>query len=85
MTPAVKRPDPPRGWQVDRHLLVAPQSEKPETSEARHLEFEVRVAEDAQGTIKLNVYAVYYVCEDVRGTCQYLRQDITIPMKVDGR
>ena len=76
--------DPPRGWQVDRHLLVAPQGKKPETSEVRRLEFEVRVAEDTRGTIKLNVYALYYVCEGVQGTCKFLRQDIAIPMEVDG-
>ncbi len=74
--------EPPPGWQVQQRLLVAPQGQKPETSEPRHLEFEVRTAADAQGTTTLTAYALYYVCEGVDGTCQFLRQDIPVAVRV---
>ncbi len=74
--------DVPPGWQVERRLLSAPPSRQPETSEPRHLEFEVLSPADARGTTKLSAYALYYVCEDTGGTCQFLRQDIPIAVKV---
>lgn len=74
--------EPPAGWQVKPQLLIAPQGEKPETSETRHFEFEVRVPPDAAGTGKLTAYALYYACEDVSGTCQFLRQDIAVTVKI---
>lgn len=71
------------GWQVQPQLLVAPQGREPETSEPRRLEFEVRVPTDTVGGTKLAAYALYYACEDVGGTCQFLRQDILIPVAVE--
>ncbi len=75
--------DPLLGWQVQSQLLTAPQGDKPETSEPRHLEFELRAAADASGTSKLSAYALYYVCEGAGGTCSFLRQDIPITVTVD--
>ncbi|MEK7995010.1 MAG: hypothetical protein AAB403_14485, partial [Planctomycetota bacterium] len=75
--------DAPAGWQVTPQLLIAPQGQKPETSEPRRLEFEVRVPADAGGTAKLAAYALYYACEDMSGTCQFLRQDIPITVIID--
>jgi tetratricopeptide (TPR) repeat protein len=74
--------EPPAGWQVKPQLLTAPQGAKPETSEPRHLEFEALAPPDAGGTVYFNIYALYYVCEDVRGTCQFLRQDIPITVRI---
>lgn len=74
--------DTPEGWQVERRLLEAPQGPQPETSEPRQLEFEVRAAGDARGSTQLAAYALYYVCEDVDGTCQFLRQDIPVIVQV---
>jgi hypothetical protein len=75
--------DTPAGWQAKPQLLIAPQEEKPETSEPRHLEFEVRIPTDATGTGKLSAYALYYACEDISGTCRFLRRDIDVPLKID--
>ena len=75
--------DPPSGWKAQPQLLIASQNDLPETSEPRRLEFEVHAASNASGTSKLTAYALYYVCEDVDGTCRYLRQDILIPVTVD--
>ena len=75
--------DLPPGWKAQPQLLIAPQGNQPETSEPRHLEFEVRAAADASGISKLAAYALYYVCEDVGGTCRFLRQNIPIAVTVD--
>jgi tetratricopeptide (TPR) repeat protein len=75
--------DTPPGWKVEPQLLIAPQGDKPETSEPRHIEFEIHAANDAGGTSKLSAYALYYVCEGAVGTCNFLRQDIPITIKVD--
>ncbi|MFH1719338.1 MAG: tetratricopeptide repeat protein [Planctomycetota bacterium] len=75
--------DPPAGWQVQPQLLIAPQGEEPETSEPRRLEFEVRTPAGASGTTELAAYALYYACEDVNGTCQFLRLDISVKVTVD--
>lgn len=75
--------DPPEGVEVQPRLLAAPQGDKPETAEPRRLEFEVRAVAEASGTFKLNAYALYYVCEDVGGTCMFLRLDIPVMVTVD--
>jgi tetratricopeptide (TPR) repeat protein len=74
--------DPPPGWKVQPQLLTAPQGDKPETSEPRHVEFEIHAANDASGTSNLSAYALYYVCEGAGGTCSFLRQDIPITVTV---
>ena len=74
---------PPAGWKVQPQLLVAPQGEKPQTLEPRRFEFEVRIPSDADGTGKLTAYALYYACENVSGTCQFLRQDIAVTVKIN--
>ncbi|MFT4550874.1 MAG: hypothetical protein ACI8XO_000802 [Verrucomicrobiales bacterium] len=52
------------------------------TDEERSVEFEVRPAGDsAQLPPSLTGAAFYYVCEDVNGVCQYLRQDIEIQLR----
>ena len=75
--------DPPENWQVSQQLLSAPQGNKPETNEVRRMDFEVQSPPDAQGRVLLPAYALYYVCEDVGGTCLYLRQDIEIEVTID--
>lgn len=52
------------------------------SSEERSIEFEVRPA-DGQSALpaSLKGTAFYYVCEDVDGLCQFLRQDIEIPLE----
>jgi len=75
--------DAPAGWKVQPQLLAAPQGGEPETSESRHLEFEVMAPADAGGTLHLAAYALYYVCEDMSGTCQFLRQDIPVTVMID--
>jgi tetratricopeptide (TPR) repeat protein len=75
--------DPPGGWKAQPQLLIAPQDNKPETSEPRHIEFELTAATDTSGTFKLSAYALYYVCEGANGTCAFLRQDIPVTVRVE--
>jgi hypothetical protein len=75
--------DAPDGWKVQPQLLAAPQGREPETSEPRRLEFEVQSPAETSGTSHLAAYALYYVCEDAGGTCQFLRQDVPIPVAVE--
>jgi hypothetical protein len=74
---------PPAPWQIDKRSLSTPRPPQPVSQEMRRVEFEVRVPEDAKpGPRTLPAYALYYVCEDVRGACLYRRQDLDIPLQV---
>jgi tetratricopeptide (TPR) repeat protein len=74
--------DAPSGWKPQPQLLSWPQAAQPESSEPRHLEFEILSPADASGTTELHAYALYYVCEDTLGTCQFLRKDIPVTVTV---
>ena len=51
--------------------------------ETRRVEYEVHCGEAARtGSRDLRGYALYYVCEDVNGTCLYRRQDFEIPIEI---
>ena len=53
--------------------------------ELRRVEFEIRSPENAPaGRVAVPGYALYYVCEDVNGTCLYRRQDVTVELDVSG-
>ncbi len=74
---------PPAGWQIDQPSLSIPRPPQPITEETRRVEFEARIPGDAKpGVTRLPAYALYYVCEDVRGACLYRRQDLDIPLHV---
>jgi len=73
---------PPAGWQTSRRLLTCPNPERPTSDETRRFDFEVEAPKGAKGKAKLTAYALYAVCEDVRGSCQYLRQDVSIYIPV---
>ncbi len=75
--------DLPPAWRAQPQLLVWPRSDRPSSSEPRHLELEVCAAPDASGMSRLGAYALYYVCEGTDGTCCFLRQDIPITIAVD--
>ncbi len=74
--------EPRNGWEVERRLMTVPQGDRPETTEPRRFEFEVRAPEDARQGTQLRGYALYYVCEDAGGTCLFLRQDIPVVVPV---
>lgn len=75
--------DPPEGWSLtpQRHRIDGP--DRAESDEPRTVEVEVQPPEGTRGTTELSGYALYYVCEDVDGTCVYRRQDVTVPVEVE--
>jgi hypothetical protein len=53
------------------------------SEEPRRVEFELHIPEDAEpGPVEVPAYALYYVCEDVDGTCLYRRQDLSLSLEV---
>jgi tetratricopeptide (TPR) repeat protein len=73
----------PEGWLISqRWHAVAPTSNQATSREVRRIDFEVQVPPDATGTVKIPAYALYYVCEDADGACQYLRQDLEIEVVI---
>ncbi len=75
--------DPPAGWQIGtrRHSVANPPSLV--SDEPRTVEVELRApAGIGPGPITVQGYALYYVCEDVDGTCLYRRQDIAASVAV---
>jgi hypothetical protein len=78
--------NPPAGWQVDARRLSVRIPPEPVSQEARRVELELRVPESAAtGTVSIPAYALYYVCEDVDGTCLYRRQDVKIEARIRRR
>ncbi len=76
--------EPAEGWQVSQRLLTVENPPELVSTEPRKVEFEIQLPEDAgRGIADLEGYALYYVCEDVRGTCLYRRQDITVPVRIE--
>ncbi|MBI4160945.1 MAG: tetratricopeptide repeat protein, partial [Acidobacteria bacterium] len=71
---------PPPGWTVERRLLTVPNPPDPVSREVRRIEFEA-LGPPGRGPGTFPAYALYYVCEDVDGTCLYRRQDI--PVKIE--
>jgi tetratricopeptide (TPR) repeat protein len=75
--------DPPEGWQVDGRYIAFPNPTATVSQEARKIEFEVQCPEESRpGVVTIRLYALYYVCEGVNGTCLYRRQDINVQTRV---
>lgn len=63
--------------------MIVPGPEDVVSQEPRRVEFELHSPPDAPpGSITVPAYALYYVCEDVVGTCLYRRQDIALEVQV---
>jgi hypothetical protein len=53
------------------------------SQETRTIEFELKCPEKARpSSVSIPAYALYYVCEDVNGTCLYRRQDVIFAVQV---
>lgn len=74
--------DPPPGWQIDRQRHSLPRPPQLVSQEERRIEFELRSPEGFAGTATVPAYALYYVCEEIDGTCLYRRQDIEVEVQV---
>jgi hypothetical protein len=75
--------DPPPGWAVSSRTLSVANPKTVVSQETRNIEFELKCPEKARpGTVRIPTYALYYVCEDVNGTCLYRRQDVILKVQV---
>lgn len=76
--------DPTEGWITSGRLFTTPQPKTSESDEVRRIEFDIQAPADASpGPVQIPAYALYYVCEDVKGSCWMLRQDVKIPLEVE--
>jgi hypothetical protein len=74
------------GYEVGRRRLTVPNPPEEVSTEVRRVEFEVQAGPAVQpAPARLRGYALYYVCEDVDGTCLYRRQDIDVEVPVRTR
>jgi len=75
---------PPDKWQTVPQLITCADPEQPTSLEIRSVEFELTAPDVvADGKITLPCYALYYLCEDIDGTCLFLRKDIDITFEID--
>lgn len=72
----------PQGWAIDTPLLTVPNPAEILSTDMRQLQFELQSAPGAAGLVRVPAYALYYVCEDVDGTCLYRRQDLNVTVQV---
>ena len=73
----------PAECDLDGEHRSLPNPPHPVSLEERHAEFEIRCDEGAAaGSRSLSGYALYYVCEDVNGTCLYRRHDFETAFEV---
>lgn len=73
----------PDGCAADAQYRLLDNPPEAVSLETRRLEYEVRCGEDAPpGPRELSGYALYYVCEDVDGTCLYRRQEFGLTFEV---
>jgi tetratricopeptide (TPR) repeat protein len=73
----------PQGWQADQHSWALDNPPSAVSQEVRRVEFEIRVPDSAiPGPVTVPVYGLYYVCEDVQGTCLYRRQDVPVAVPI---
>ena len=71
--------DAPAGVTVDPQLTRFPVPPETVSREIRTVEFELSSPQASSGRKGIDAYALYYVCEDVNGTCLFRRQDFAIP------
>jgi tetratricopeptide (TPR) repeat protein len=76
---------PAEGWLVDHQLLSVANPPLEVSQETRIMEFELQSPADSAGKETIQAYALYYVCEDVRGACLYRRLDFDFPIQTRDR
>lgn len=72
--------DPPEGWEADSQIQRVSVPPEPVSQEVRRVEFELRRSPPTEGPVTASLYALYFVCEDVDGTCLYRRQDVEVSL-----
>ena len=71
----------PDGYALDNPYRSLPIPAEAVSLEVRSTEVEIRRESGPAGEATVDGYALYYVCEDVNGTCLYRRQDFAIQLE----
>lgn len=76
--------DPPKGWVTNSKRVTTVNPKSAVSDEVRTIEFELKALQGygTHSTI-IPTYALYYVCEDLVGTCLYRRQDIPVELDLE--
>jgi tetratricopeptide (TPR) repeat protein len=75
--------NPPREWTTEFRAFTVANPPQPVSQEVRRIELEVKCPANAKtGEVVIPGYVLYYVCEDVHGTCLYRRQDVLFKVMV---
>ncbi len=74
--------NPPEKCVVNARLIEAELPKSVTSSEVRTVGFEVQVPKDATGALRVPVYALYHLCDDVGGQCRFVRLDATVELLV---
>jgi tetratricopeptide (TPR) repeat protein len=75
--------NPPKGWVVESRAITLQNPPQATSQEVRNIEFEIKSPTEAKSQrVEIPGYALYYVCEDVNGTCLYRRQDVSLVVTV---
>ncbi len=74
--------DLPQGWGAEGQMFRSEMPDSAESIERRTIDFEIKLSPTVSAAAQPKAYALYYVCEESRGTCLYLRQDVEIPIEI---
>ncbi len=74
--------DPPNGVAVSERIIAADRPTAATSTEPRTVGFEVQVPNDAAGTVRVPVYALYHLCDDAGGTCRFVRLDVSVEIAI---
>ncbi len=73
----------PNGVSVSEAQWTYSNPQMPESSEQRTVDIELALSSKMKEAVfMMPGYALYYVCEKTGDQCQYLRQDITVPLNI---
>lgn len=86
--------EPGEGVEVEPRRLTVPNPAETLSRETRRVDFEVELPKtsdgakgdgtNGDGAVHIPGYALYYVCEDVDGTCLYRRQNLEVAVPAGG-
>jgi len=72
----------PKTGRVSRRFVEYSHAMEARSSEARTLNFEVKLPSQQKGTLTIKGYALYRACEGEDGKCRLLRQDVKVKIKL---
>jgi len=67
------------GWEMESQFITVPNPQAAIDEAPRSIEFEL-IQNETEPMMKVTGYALYYICEEVNGTCLFRRQDFTVDL-----